>query len=297
MQKLNAIPDLSKEFRTVVLDKVKTKRSAKKDPTSAFVVENVKVDAAHVAAYNQAVGLRTTNELPLTYPFVLAFPVMMRVMTQPDFPYSAMGAVHLSNVIEQRRPLQIDETFDLKVHATNLRPHRRGLIVDMITEIVVDGEVVWSQTSSFLGMGTKLSKDAEKDIQDRPESRGTNLDTPELPETAHTALWKVTPADIKQYAEASGDKNPVHTSKIGAKAFGFPSVIAHGMWTTAKMLTLLEGRITSPVRYSVDFAKPVVLPTRIACWAEESNGTWNLQVRSAKKPERLHAVAVLESAY
>lgn len=292
MQTLNSIPDLTKEFRKVVKDKlpvVGTRRTADKDPESAFVVKDVKVDLAHLAAYNQAVGFRSTNELPLTYPFVLAFPVMVRVMLQKDFPYSAMGAVHLSNEIVQKRPLTVDDTFDLKVRAENLRSHRRGAVIDMITEIVVDGEVVWSQTSAFLGMGAKVDKSITAEF--------TNPELPELPETAHTAMWKVTAADIKQYAEASGDKNPVHTSAVGAKAFGFPNAIAHGMWTAAKMLTLLEGRTTGALRYQVNFAKPVVLPARIACWTEESNGAWDLQVRSAKNPSKLHAAAVLESAH
>lgn len=293
MQKLDTIPDLSKEFRRVVLDKVKTKRKAKEDPTSVFVVENVKVDPAHLAKYNQAVGFRNSTTLPLTYPYILAFPVMMRVMTQPDFPYSAMGAIHLSNVIDQKREIGADETFDLKVYANNLRPHRRGVIIDMITEIEINGEIVWSQVSSFLGMGARLDKNSSID---RPESRGTNLEEPVKPKVANTAEWKVTTSDISQYAEASGDKNPVHTSKLGAKAFGFPSVIAHGMWTAAKMLTLLEGRVSGHLRYSVDFSKPVVLPARVACWAENTGDSWTLQVRKAKDPSKLHAAAKLETA-
>jgi acyl dehydratase len=34
---------------------------------------------------------------------------------------------------------------------------------------------------------------------------------------------------IKKYADASGDHNPIHIDEKTATAFGFPSVIAHGM--------------------------------------------------------------------
>jgi acyl dehydratase len=34
---------------------------------------------------------------------------------------------------------------------------------------------------------------------------------------------------IKKYADASGDHNPIHIDENAAKAFGLPSVIAHGM--------------------------------------------------------------------
>ena len=37
--------------------------------------------------------------------------------------------------------------------------------------------------------------------------------------------------DIAAYAEASGDRNPLHLDDAHARAVGFPSVIAHGMLT------------------------------------------------------------------
>lgn len=40
---------------------------------------------------------------------------------------------------------------------------------------------------------------------------------------------------LQQYAEASGDKNPLHLDDSFAKQVGFPSVIAHGMLSMAFM--------------------------------------------------------------
>lgn len=296
-QGLDSIPDLGAEYRAVVKDKLPvlgTKRSAKSDPTTGVEVKGVSIDTAHLAAYCQAVGLRVSDTVPVTYPYILGFPLAMRVMSAPDFPYSAMGAVHLSNVIEQQRPIRVDEKFDIRVHAENLREHRRGLIVDMVTEVLIGGAVVWKQTSSFLGMGARLSSQADPAIAQRGQDRGTNLEQAEQPDYAATAQWKVTAADIKEYAEASGDKNPVHVSPVGAKAFGFPNVIAHGMWTAAKALTLLEGRTSGAIRYTVDFAKPIVLPAKVACYVAHSEGQWDFQVRKAKDAAKLHATARVE---
>lgn len=40
---------------------------------------------------------------------------------------------------------------------------------------------------------------------------------------------------LRKYAEASGDPNPIHLSDEAAEAAGLPEVIAHGMLTVATM--------------------------------------------------------------
>jgi acyl dehydratase len=40
---------------------------------------------------------------------------------------------------------------------------------------------------------------------------------------------------LRRYAEASGDPNPIHLSDEAAEAAGLPGVIAHGMLTVATM--------------------------------------------------------------
>lgn len=45
--------------------------------------------------------------------------------------------------------------------------------------------------------------------------------------------FPVTRADLRAYAEASGDPNPIHLDPDVAAAVGLPGVIAHGMLTLA----------------------------------------------------------------
>ena len=163
-ESLKSIPDLKAINRKIFLSAlpgVGGTREAKKDPTSAIEVSGVTIDQANLANYTSATGLRLGNEIPPTYFFVLSFPLVMDLLSRPDFPYPAMGAVHVTNVIEQSRTLKVDETFTIRSHGENLRPHRRGLLVDIVTEIYADGdaagEPVWRQTSTFLGMGAKFA--------------------------------------------------------------------------------------------------------------------------------------------
>jgi meromycolic acid (3R)-3-hydroxyacyl-[acyl-carrier protein] dehydratase HadB len=50
-----------------------------------------------------------------------------------------------------------------------------------------------------------------------------------LPELRKT----ITVDQIRAYAEASGDRNPIHLDDVFARSVGLPGVIAHGMLTMA----------------------------------------------------------------
>jgi len=46
-------------------------------------------------------------------------------------------------------------------------------------------------------------------------------------------IKRVTVEQIRAYAEASGDRNPIHLDEAFARSVGLPGVIAHGMLTMA----------------------------------------------------------------
>jgi acyl dehydratase len=68
---------------------------------------------------------------------------------------------------------------------------------------------------------------------------------------------------LKQYADASGDHNPIHQNEEFAISVGLPSVIAHGMLTMAlvgKYVTDWAGGPVAVKEYSARFVKPVIVP-------------------------------------
>jgi acyl dehydratase len=68
---------------------------------------------------------------------------------------------------------------------------------------------------------------------------------------------------LKQYADASGDQNPIHQSEEFALSVGLPNVIAHGMLTMAlvgKYVSDFAGGSASVLEYSARFIKPVIVP-------------------------------------
>src|SRR4051794_4002063 len=114
---------------------------------------SVGIDASNVAAYAQVCGFPRKDTLPLTYLHMLAFPLHMTVMTDRDFPFPAMGTVHLENSITQHRRVTASETFDVAVWAEALRTHPKGRVFDLRTEISTGGETVWEEVSTYLRRG------------------------------------------------------------------------------------------------------------------------------------------------
>jgi acyl dehydratase len=68
---------------------------------------------------------------------------------------------------------------------------------------------------------------------------------------------------LKEYADASGDQNPIHQNEEFALSVGLPNVIAHGMLTMAlvgKYLSDFAGGSSHVLEYSARFIKPVIVP-------------------------------------
>ena len=75
--------------------------------------------------------------------------------------------------------------------------------------------------------------------------------------------FTVTRADLRRYAAASGDPNPVHLEDSAAQAAGFDGVIAHGMLTLALAGRALEEWAGGPGRVRdlrAKFTRPVLVP-------------------------------------
>lgn len=68
---------------------------------------------------------------------------------------------------------------------------------------------------------------------------------------------------LKQYADASGDQNPIHQNEEFAVSVGLPNVIAHGMLTMAlvgKYVSDFAGGSAQVIEYGARFTKPVIVP-------------------------------------
>jgi len=243
------------------------RRAADTDPSEVLVLGDVAVDRERLAAYDRVCGFDLRETLPPTYPHMLAFPLHLALMTDPRFPFPAIGLVHVYNRITVHREIRASEALSLRVWAEPIQPHPRGRQVPVRTEARVGDELVWEEVSTNLRRG-------------RGEEAATAPSVPSAEDLPAAASWKL-PGDLgRRYAAVSGDYNPIHIHPLSARMFGFPSAIAHGMWTKARCLAALEARLPDAYTVEVAFRKPIVLPARV----EFVEGEGRFGVRGANKP-------------
>jgi len=84
-------------------------------PDREVTREDVKVDLEHLAAYDRVCGFRLRDQLPATYPHMVAFPLAMELMTDTSFPFPVMGLVHIANRIELLAPMTAEQPFDVRM--------------------------------------------------------------------------------------------------------------------------------------------------------------------------------------
>ena len=274
-------------------------------PDLRLTLSRVRVDPERLAAYNRVCGFSLRDALPATYPHVLAFPLHLALMADRDFPFPAVGLVHIANRILQHRPLQLGEPLDLEVHTTPLRAHPRGRAFALVTHARVGDELVWEDHSTMLrrGGGAEDARSGAQDAGERREGAETGREEAEAgregSEGGHEggevsaeerpppgALWRL-PGDLgRRYAAVSGDRNPIHLYPLSAKLFGFPRAIAHGMWTKARCLAALEQRLPERFSVAVDFRKPILLPSQVSFGESERESAIHFAVTASGTRER-----------
>jgi acyl dehydratase len=232
----------------------------------------VTTDRTHLDAYNEVCGFPRTDHLPPTYPHLAAFGLHMTLMTDTSFPFAPMGLVHLRNTITQHRPIGVDEVLDVSVRATDLRPHPKGSLVDLVTSVSAGGAVVWDEVMTLFS-----------------RHRGGAAETSPAPLAgveAPTGVvhWKLARDLGRRYGAVSGDRNPIHLHPLTARAFGFPSNIAHGMWTLARSLSAVQNKLPAAFINDAEFRKPILLSSTVVFGSRRRGDDLVLGVTGSRKP-------------
>lgn len=242
-------------------------------PAAEYIVDQLKIDSAHLARYQAVCGFKANSNVPATYLVVLGQSLQLSMMTDEAFPFPIIGLVHIRNSVTQYRPINSSETLRLTCQFGELQPHDKGVQFDFIMTAKVGAELVWQGTTTYL-MRQKVAAGSTAPAAERTEKTIAQAGDQQV-------VWSVPENIGRRYGMASGDFNLIHVHAITAKAFGFPKAIAHGLWSKARCLAEL-GELPAAYRADVQFKLPVFLPAKVEFLAQKQQQQTVFSLSDAK---------------
>ncbi|NBF11638.1 MaoC family dehydratase [Pseudomonas sp. Fl4BN1] len=228
-------------------------------PLERLVRPAVELQEAAIAGYAQACGFRREHGVPLSFPHTLAFPLHLMLLTSRTFAYPASGMVHLANRIRQYQPLAQGQALRLEVFAEHWLAHPKGQALSIATRAHSGGSLVWESDSLYLRRGVAAPIG-------EPWQGTLNLDEQAL---IRTQRWTLGGDLGRRFAQVSGDFNPIHTSWLGARLFGFRRPIAHGLWTLGRALAAQQPpHPLAAAQLDCEFKLPIFLPAAVTLWSQ-----------------------------
>jgi acyl dehydratase len=261
----------------------KTKQAAPQFLPIKITAKSIRADASRLAKFQAVCGFAATEQLPLPYPHIIAFALHLQLMLEPEFPLTPMGAVHIRNRIRQTRALTIDDCMDFTVYLSDSRQVPKGYEVDIVTEVRVDNELVWDDLSTML---LRHGTPRIKGQADKAQTEAQPV-SPVAPTFENSVRWQLGANKGRQYANASGDYNPIHLYLFTARLMGFKRQIMHGMWSKSRAVAhLMHPQYQGPAEVDVWFKLPIFLPSTISLhYSSASTGTdFEMKDSDGKKP-------------
>jgi len=213
------------------------KSKSTKLPELEFVQKGVAFNGENLSKYREICGFSRDNEVPISYPYLVIFPLQALLLVDSSFPFSALGLVHLANRIQQFKKISARDkiTVVVKFDQEVLR-HDKGYCFTVVSELFSEAsdDLLWRSESTYL-FRTSASKNAEG-----MKLHESTLKPEDMVGMEKRHQWDI-PGDFsRKYASVSGDYNPIHLYAITAKLFGFPNgCIMHGMWSIAASCALI----------------------------------------------------------
>lgn len=189
---------------------------------------------------------------PPMFAVVYSGPGMAQGLMDPSLKMNYATMVHGEQMIRWFTPVKPGDTISTTSRIHDIVDKSSGQIVYLtMTCANQDGERVAEARGGFFVRGGGHGK------------KGPKAPPAELGEPLFTWSKKVEDDQMKRYAEASGDHNPIHIDPEFAKKVGLPDVIMHGLCnmayaSKALMENVCDNDPTKLKMMSLQFSKPVL---------------------------------------
>lgn len=172
--------------------------------------------------------------------------------TDTGFPVveGLLSLVHLDHAVRLLRPLPGQPT-ELLITATaaTAADTEVGRVVPVTVNISDRAGAVYAVLEERFAI---RGRTGAAELSDPVRAGGAVSDnSTDTPRRRRRDVTVTAPADMRPFAQVSGDHNPIHTDTTAALLAGLPSPIVHGMWLSAaaqQVLTATDGTAVPPSR-------------------------------------------------
>lgn len=204
-------------------------------------------------AFRQLTLYPNNGYLPVTWPLIAGWQGHLQNLTHPSFPLRLPGLIHMGNEVFQKRPVGSGENLTITCTLEAGPAHPRGIAFCLLTRVDARGETI-SQSKAFLLHRTKDTVPLTKPpLEISLDGLGSE-----------NRRWSISESIARKFALVSGDINPIHLSKITARALGFEGILIHGNWILARILAEHEEVLKQEnIRFLCHFKRPIILPAQV----------------------------------
>lgn len=195
-----------------------------------------RLDQAQLNEFLGLTGLRSDCGLPILYPHVFGFRLIMAVLTHPAFPLPIWRALQIRNHLRQHEWIDCDSVLDLRTGIAAHRVLEKGVEIDLLTTVTRRNRPVWEGTTTFYYRGRFAPAQARSDS--RPPEAGDE----------EVARWRTLPPVGRRFARLTGDYNGIHAWNGYARLLGFRNAFHHPQLILGQCMARLPQRIETPAQ-------------------------------------------------
>ncbi|KAG2432414.1 hypothetical protein HYH02_012985 [Chlamydomonas schloesseri] len=229
----------------------------------------------------------TAGAVPLMYPVVEGFRLVIQCMVLPVFPFNVLGSVLARTRVVALRRVGAEEklTYSCRVEPGYRTTAKGDTEVDLVLECrgaappaaaaaggaaappgAAGSALVWRCVTTAIILSPRRNKGPKPAAGQEPA--GAAADAAAAPTPLVIDTWKLGPDTGRRYGALNGDLNPIHLHALTSSLFGFKRPIAHALFLTGRAEASLRKAGLHP-RYplvlSADFKRPTLLPATLKC--------------------------------
>lgn len=189
------------------------------------------------------------NEFPISYWYLLAQRAQVACMLDKRFTISIPGLIHVENILNSHSEVNLSSSIKIKCNVV-VDYKKKGSLIPVFEVQFYQNEILIAECKSIY-----IAKRKTKIKNNKIKQKNTLIKV-----NNEVLLEKM---DALNYAQISGDRNPIHTSSLFALLFGYKSTIIQGWYLASLAFSLLENKEKEYNSFTCGFIKPVYLPQKI----------------------------------